>query len=69
MLIIGAFYIKRLLSPSAFGFAQILFSLCLALSKFITFSLHFTKPEGGFIQCNVFHCCSILLLQPHVMSH
>lgn len=42
-------YSKQFISPSAFGFAQILFSLCLTLSQFISYSLYFIKPEGGLI--------------------
>lgn len=41
-------YSKQFIS-SAFGFAQVLFSLCLALSQFITYSLYFITPEGGLI--------------------
>lgn len=48
---------KQFIPPSAFGFGQILFSLWLALSQFITFSLHFIKPESGLIQCYVFLWC------------
>lgn len=45
---------KQSLSPSAFGLTQKLFSFCLVLSQFITFSLHFIKPENGLIRCNAF---------------